>query len=291
MNTLFDTVIIGHISVDFNTDHLGNTVKQFGGAVIYSSYAAVAGGNNVAVITKAAPGEKAETLFNVPKENIWVLPSDVSTSIENIYLTADKERRNCRAISVAKPFSIGDIPPIKTKIWHLAGLIYGDFSEDMIFELSKTGKVAVDVQGFLRHATSEGMIFKDWENKKKCLPSISFLKADAAEAEVMTGLTDRREAAKLLYSWGAQEIMISHNTEMLIYDGKTFYTKPVVSRNLSGRTGRGDTVFSAYITERLRSPIDEALLYATAAVSLKMEKPEPLKATRSEIEEYIKELY
>ena len=43
----------------------------------------------------------------------------------------------------------------------------------------------------------------------------------------------------------AKEILISHNTEMLAYDGKDLFTCPVMARNLSGRTGRGDTTFGA----------------------------------------------
>ena len=47
----------------------------------------------------------------------------------------------------------------------------------------------------------------------------------------------------MLYDWGAKEILISHNSEMLVYDGSDYYTCPVKARNLSGRTGRGDTTF------------------------------------------------
>ncbi|MCK5768055.1 MAG: ribokinase, partial [Candidatus Atribacteria bacterium] len=62
-------------------------------------------------------------------------------------------------------------------------------------------------------------------------------------------------------------------------------------QNLSGRTGRGDTCFSAYITERKDKKIEEALLFASALVSLKMEKPGPFKGTRDEVEDYIKKFY
>ena len=56
---------------------------------------------------------------------------------------------------------------------------------------------------------------------------IDYLKTDAAEAEILTGLTDRAEAAKLLHSWGAKEVLITHNTEVLAYDGVTTYTCPI----------------------------------------------------------------
>lgn len=118
------------------------------------------------------------------------------------------------------------------------------------------------------------MNFHDWKDKLTYLPYFDFLKTDAAEAEILTGLTDRRAAAKQLYEWGAKEILISHNSEMLVYDGKDYYTCPVKARNLSGRTGRGDTTFGAYLAKRMMGvSIPDALLFATAAVSLKMETP------------------
>ena len=105
----------------------------------------------------------------------------------------------------------------------------------------------------------------------------------------MTGLTNRKEAAKLPHQWGAKEIMITYNSEVLIYNGKDFYSCPIRTGNLSGRTGRGDTTFAAYINERLSKDIKESLL--TATVSLKMETPGPLRASREDVDKYIAEFY
>ena len=85
--------------------------------------------------------------------------------------------------------------------------------------------------------------------------------------------------------------MITPNTEVLAFDGKTVYRAPIRSRNLTGRTGRGDTTFSVYITERIDKDIPGALLFAAAAVSLKMETPGPFKGTREDVEAYIREFY
>ena len=123
------------------------------------------------------------------------------------------------------------------------------------------------------------------------MPFITYLKTDAAEAEILTGTADRAEAAKILYSWGAKEILITHNTEVLCYDGKEIYTCPIKARNLSGRTGRGDTTFAAYLTERLHSDPQAALRYATATVSLKMETPGAFCGTRADVEQYLKDFY
>ena len=290
----YDTLTIGHISLDYNIDYLDQQIIEVGGAVIYSSASAYAGGYRVGVVTKTAPVDRDRLKeFVIPEEDIFFIPSKKSTSIRNKYHTADEERRTCTCISQADPFTIDDIPDVDSSIYHLAGLIYGDFDGALIRALSERGRVAVDVQALLRHADPQtgSMFFEDWKEKKEILPYIYYLKTDAAEAEILTGTSDRAEAARMLYSWGAREVVITHNTEVLAYAGGDIYTCPIKARNLSGRSGRGDTTFAAYITERSRADIPEALLWATATVSNKMEAPGPYRGKRADIEAYIAEFY
>jgi len=289
----YDSFVIGHISIDENI-YQGETVKEIGGAVFYSSCASYAIGHKIGILTKLSPQDrKYLEAFTVFKEDITALDSRNTTSIRNIYISADRERRICTALSIADPFTIEDMPNnIDSRIYHFAGLISGEFDSEMIKFLHNKGKVALDVQGFLRTVgENKEMVFKDWEKKKEYLPYIDYLKTDAAESEIMTGTKDRKKAAEVLFGWGTKEIMITHNKEVLIYNGKKHYTYPLKPRNLSGRTGRGDTCFSAYITERLDKRIEEALLFAAALVSLKMEKPGPFKGTRDDVKNYINKYY
>lgn len=290
----YSSAIIGHITLDTNTDHLDNTVSIVGGAVIYSSASAHALGHTVAAVTKVAPADRDRLeQFTIPAEDIVVIDAEKSMTLSNKYFTPDKEKRTCACASKGDPFTLADIPALDADIYHFAGLVYGDFNGEMMKALAAKAPIAVDVQACLRHVNEAdgSMYFEDWSEKKELLPYISYLKTDAAEAEILTGLTDRFEAAKQLYAWGAKEICITHNTEVLAYNGSEFFTCPIRSRNLSGRTGRGDTTFAAYINERLTHSIPEALLTATATVSLKMETPGPLKCTRRDIEAYIDEFY
>lgn len=290
-NKVFDTFIIGHISKD-EIIYEGAKDKSIGGAVIYSSYAATTGNNKVGILTKVSQEDLSLIdIFNINRDDIYLVISNKTTSIRNVYLSADRERRICTALSIADQFVIDEIPKIQSKIYHFAGLIAGDFQSSMIKKLSKRGKIALDVQGFLRNAEEGQMVFRDWNEKKEYLPFIDFLKTDAAEAEIMTECSCRKDAAKMLHELGAKEIMITHNTEVIIYDGQNFYIQPLKPRNLSGRTGRGDTCFSAYITERLNKGIEESLIYAAALVSLKMETPGPFIGSRKDVENYIDEFY
>lgn len=292
----YDSVIIGHISQDRNIDHLGNAVDICGGAVLFSSAAAYALGHKVLAVTRIADKDRERLQsFTIPQEDVIAIPCASSTMIQNTYFTADKEKRACICRELGTPFAVEDVPAdAEADIYHLAGLIYGDFPNELIPACAARGAVAVDVQTCLRHADMAGggkMYFEDWKDKKELLPYVTFLKTDAAEAEIMTGTADRVAAAKQLHAWGAKEIMITHNTEVLIYDGKEIYTCPIRSRNLSGRTGRGDTTFASYINERLNADIPAALLTATALVSLKMETPGVFKGSRADVEAYIRDLY
>ena len=290
---LFDTFIIGQPSLDINTDYDGTTISAYGGAVVYSGYAAGALGHPTAVLPKANLAKTDVAALFADAKNVTIYPvnSANGTSISNVYHTADRERRTCKAISSIEPYRITEIPDVDAKIYHLAGLVHGDIGEEIIAFSAKKAKVAVDVQCLLRWVENGDMVFHDWAQKKEYLPLIDYLKTDAAEAEILTGLSDRTLAAKQLFDWGAKEVMITHNTEVLVYDGETVFTQPIKSRNLSGRTGRGDTTFAGYLNERISSDIPTALLWATALVSLKMETPGPFMGSRADVEDYIKRFY
>ena len=295
MSMQFDSLVIGQPSLDVNTDHTGHTVREIGGAVVYSGFSAASLGHSVCVLPKANSQtiDTAKVFASAKNIEVRALESPHSTSIENIYHTADKERRSCRAISRIEGYKASEIPHINAKIYHLAGLMRGDFNDELIEFAAQKAMVALDVQCQLRVAdeASGEMSFHDWPNKLAMMPKIRFLKTDAAEAEILTGKTDRHEAARIFHGWGAQEIMITHNTEVIIYDGSKIYSQPLKPRNLSGRTGRGDTCFSSYICERLSRDIPEALLTAAALVSMKMEKPGPFRGSREDVEAYIREFY
>ena len=289
----FDSLIIGEVARDTNVDCDGTTVEAIGGAVYYSGFAAANTGHRTAVLPKADTARIDLAAAFAPAPNITVYPLHSRTSFvtKNVYHTPDRERRTSTVDSVVEPYRPEEVPDVDAAIWHLAGLAAGDIPNEMIPFAARHALVAIDVQTMLRRVEDGTLVYRDWAEKRELLPYVRFLKTDAAEAEILTGLTDRAEAARLLYSWGAKEILITHNTEVLAYDGETIYTCPIKARNLSGRTGRGDTTFAGYINERLTAGIPAALRFATALVSLKMETPGPFTGTRAEVEAYQKAFY
>lgn len=291
MSDRVDLLIVGQPSLDVNVDHDGTTVREVGGAVVYSGHAAAALGHRVMVAPKGNPREVDLVGLFADQPLIQVAPvADVtSTSIENVYLSADKERRRARAISRITPYRVTDLPQTDASVWHLAGLMTGDIPAELIEAAHARAACAVDVQCLLRTPDPEtgDMAYQDWAEKLNYLPMIDFLKTDAAEAEVLTGMSDRRAAAVQLHEWGAREVMVTHNTEVLVYDGSAFCVEPLRPRNLSGRSGRGDTCFASYLGERQSNGIAAALRVAAGLVSLKMENRGPFRGTRQDVEEFI----
>jgi len=289
----YDFFVIGHISLDENI-YLQKKERNVGGAVLYSSSVYSSLGQKVALLTKLSPFDyQYISQINISEENIYLIPSKKTTSIRNLYLDESREKRVSTALATADPILITDIPENMTaRVIHLASLIYGEYQPELIQLLSGKGKIAVDVQGFLRNVGRNGkLVYKNWESKEFQFPYIDYLKTDAAEAEYLTGEKNTRKAAEILYQWGAKEIIITHNREVLVYDGLNFFHYPLKPKNLSGRTGRGDTCFSSYLSERIDKNINQSLLFAVALTSIKLANPGPFKGSREEVELFIRENY
>jgi sugar/nucleoside kinase (ribokinase family) len=290
MSKNYDMITIGHVTDDMLDDR-GRVTRFIGGAAYFSSFAAKRSGAELLVVTKLAEKDFG-LLEGMRKEGIEViaLPSAHTTSIENFFKTEDVDRRIVNLVSQAEPFRLEEVPEADTKIFNLAGLFRGDIPPEMIEPLSRKAEVALDLQCMLRCSEGGSFSWRDWPEKRECLPHITYLKADSLESKVITGTEDRREAARVLSEWGAREVMITHSQEVLLQSGGTLYSAPFNPSNLSGRTGRGDTCFASYLTRRLSHGIEESLHYAAALTSIKMEKPGPFQGSVDEVLQRMKDL-
>jgi sugar/nucleoside kinase (ribokinase family) len=115
------------------------------------------------------------------------------------------------------------------------------------------------------------------------LAMVTYLKADRAEAELLTGKTDLRQAAHQLAGYGPKEVVVTQSSGVtVLVDGRIFEAA-FTSRSLAGRTGRGDTCFATYLGSRLTVPPEEATRLAAAVTSLKQEKPGPWRGTPADV--------
>jgi sugar/nucleoside kinase (ribokinase family) len=284
--TKFDLISVGVISKDRNVIPGVAEEVRYGGGSYCGAFAAQYSGFTVAVVTKLAKEDFAALEpFKEAGVTVFANTSSRTTSIKNVYTTPNLDRRTCHMLSMADPFFIEDFPTaVETHIWQIAALIAGEIPLEVIKYLSKKGQVGLDAQGFIRNAVGDKLVPKDWHEKAEAFQYIDFLKTDAAEAEILTGKTDRHEAILTLAKMGAKEIILTHSSEVMAYAEGNVYSAPFKARNLSGRTGRGDTCFAAYLTQRLHKSPEESLKFAAALTSLKMEVPGPFKGNIKEVE-------
>jgi len=282
--THYDLLILGAVSKDIIITP-EDVEYSIGGAVVYSSVAVKHLGADLLAVTKLHPEDrKALEIFERYGVPHRVRNSTHTTSIENTYYTADRDRRTCKALDMADSFTLDDVPSdVTADVYYLGGLMKGEFPEAFVLDMCRHGKVAIDAQGFMRVNENGSMVFRDWDNKKEVIAAVHYLKTDAAEAETLTGESDRPYAAEILASWGAKEVMLTHSTEVLVYAEDKLHSAPFTPRNLSGRTGRGDTCFASYCYWRKRHSAEEACHFAAAVTSLKMEQPGPFTGSLKDV--------
>ncbi len=271
-----DLLVFGALSKDIIITPEG-VEHSTGGAVAYSSVALKYLGADILAVTKLHPDDvRMLEVFErngVPHLHRF---SSRTTSIRNTYHTADRDRRTCEALGMVDRFTLCDVPVDETAdVYYLGGLMKGEFPEPFVLAMCQRNRVAIDAQGFMRVNEKGPMVFRDWPNKRRVIAAVHYLKTDHAEAETLTGESDRRRAAEILASWGAKEVMLTHSSEVLVWAEGKIHAAPFTARNLSGRTGRGDTCFASYCYWRRRHSAAEACRFAAAVTSIKMEQPGP----------------
>lgn len=290
---LLDLVLVGAISKDENI-YLDREERALGGAVTYGAFAAKRSGATVGIVTKAAEKDRHFLeMFSDEQIRVWVSPSQKTTAIRNVYHSKDKERRTCTCLAAADPFTEESLPDISTKIIHAAALIRGEIPLKTLVAMSRIAKVGLDIQGFLR-VCREGarMVFEKSNEVAQALEYVTYLKTDAAEAEILSGKTDLSQAAEEMAAMGPQEVVISHNTGLVLFFEGKIYKAPLTPRKLDGRTGRGDTLFCSYLARRTKGDAPfSALQFAAALVSLKLETPGPFRGSMEDVLEKLKKSF
>jgi sugar/nucleoside kinase (ribokinase family) len=281
---MVDVTLIGHFARD-RLVFRGVTEVASGGGVYYGSLALRRLGFSVAVVTRLHPRD-FDRLEELRREGITVYasPADETTGIENIYPGETMDRRICRPLAFAGPFSAQEIPHVDARVTIITPLMAGEVPRDLVRAIVLRGPVGLDVQGFVRVRDGDTLATKDWPGKATDLAGVTFLKVDDAEAEVLTGHSDKRRGVQALAGLGPREVILTHPGGVLVFADGAFFEAPFTPRTVLGRTGRGDTCFATYVAGRLNASPADACRLAAAVTSLKMEHPGPYRGTRADAE-------
>ena len=288
-NKVYDTVHIGHYTKDTIVTLKGGTRIVDGGGFNYGAHATHALGLDVLAITRLAK-EDSHVVDELNRTGIKTsaVYTDKSTCLKMDYPTENPDERIFTVTSVAAPFEASDIQNIRGKAFVAAPSFLGEMDMTFIKAMKERCRyLALDVQGFVRVVYGNTVKYEQWKEQREILPMVDFFKVDIAEAEFMTGTKDRHEAAKMLKAMGPAEIVLTHKSGLLIYDGKEYFEAEFHPKELIGRSGRGDTCISTYSGCRLSMPPEKAVIWTAALASLKMEKEGPFTGTKKDVENMI----
>ncbi len=270
-----DMVIVGHLSRDIIVVDSGRQ-EATGGAVYFAAFAAKPACSKILVITKLALAD-VDLLCDFWQKGIPVLPllSPQTTIMEDSFDSGENYARKSKVLSLASSFRIEDIPVKSAEVFYLAGLMQGEIPETLIEELSHRGKIALDVQGFLRTPDQGTLVFSKWMEKERYLPYVHFLKADRREAHFLTGNSEIEDMILSIHKWGVKEILITDDQGVTLSDGIRILRKPFDGYRIEARTGRGDTSFASYLSWRINHDTEASLDYCQRITNCKLCKPGP----------------
>ena len=242
-------------------------------------------GYTVAVATRLHPDD-FHRLDEIKAEGVEVFatPAGGTSGIANYYQSSNMETRICRPIGFGGKYSLEEIPDVDAKTIMISPLFAGEIDLPLLQTLAKRAPLALDVQGFIRVPVEDNLDYRPWDEMPEGLACVTCLKVDRAEAEQLTGLKDLHAAARQLSKMGPKEIVLTESAGVTVFADGEFFFAPFHPRSLAGRTGRGDTCFSTYVSRRLDHSPKVACHWAGEVTTFKQEKPGPWRGTPADIE-------
>jgi sugar/nucleoside kinase (ribokinase family) len=249
-------------------------------------------GLSVAVVTRLAE-EDSHVIEGLRRLGVDVFArlTPHSTCLRLVYPTSDVDERVIHVTSTAGAFTPAEVA-LDARAFLVGASMRGEVGPDVIDELAKKETMlAADVQSFLR-VNRDGILKPEpWPEKEEIMSRLDVLKTDAVEAELLTGETDIKKAARIIAGFGPKEVVLTHRDGLLVYAGGEFYEAGFYPRELVGRSGRGDTTIASYMSKRLSATPEESTTWAAAVASLKMEAEGPFRRDIVEVEALIKAKY
>ena len=289
----YDLVTVGAYTKDTIVTTTG-TRHVDGGGYSYAAFAARLLGIRVCAVTRLAQEDRAvvEPLRRRGIE-VQVHESAHSTHMRLEYPTANVDERILSVRHVADPFLPAHVAGLRSRAVLVSASIRGEVPLPVLETLrANAQRIGLDVQGYVRIVRPGGRLaYESWPEMAQVLALVDVLKTDAVEAEFLTGDKDIHAAARKLAAFGPGDIVLTHRDGLLVLADGRYFEAPFRPRELRGRSGRGDTCVGSYLSRRIDAGPDDAMRWAAAVTSLKLEAEGPVLRTREEAEALVKTRY
>jgi len=281
----FDIAFVGHYTQD-TILYTHSTRVVDGGAFNYGANVAARMGLEVAVITRLARKDW-HVVQDLKRLGVtaFARATPVSTCLRLVYPTDNLDERTIELTSSAGPFTVDEVADVKARAFAIGASVRGEVPTEVVESLASTGAIiALDVQGFLRVVQNGTLVSDGWPGKETILRQVTVLKTDAVEAALLTGESDHHQAARKLAAFGPREVLLTHGAGVLVFHDGVLDEAPFAPREVRGRSGRGDTCMAAYLSRRLMASPAEAVTWAAAVTSLKLEAEGSFHSEMAEVE-------
>lgn len=288
----YDIAFLGHYTQDTIISASGTRLVD-GGACNYGANVAVRMGLKTAVVTRLAREDfhVVDALSELGIDT-FARATPQSTCLRLEYPTSNVDERVIHVTSTAGAFTPAEVETLQARAILIGASMRGEVGLDVIQVLGKKDTLlAADVQSFLRVERDGILAPESWPEKERVMAHLDALKTDAVEAELLTGESDIKVAAKMIADMGPSEIVLTHRDGLMVYADGQFHEAGFFPQKLVGRSGRGDTSVAAYVAKRLTASPAEATVWTAAVVSLKMEAEGPFRREMSEVEDLIRTKY
>lgn len=289
----YDVATIGNYTKDTVATPAGERHVD-GGGVAYSAYAAAGLGCRVAAITRLAK-EDFHVVRDLESAGVDVYPviAESSTLMRLEYPTGNVDERILTVAATAGAITPEQVREVEARSYLVSASFRGEVPIEVIRKLRATGAtVSLDVQGYVRIRHDDGRLeHTEWPEMSEVLGMVDILKTDAVEARSLTGVEEIADAARSLAAHGPSEVLVTHRNGVLVLACGDLFEAGFYPEQLVGRSGRGDTCLGSYVASRLRLPPADALVWAAAVTSLKMEADGPFNREMSDVTDLIERSY
>ena len=281
---MLDVLIVGPVTRDSVRIGSSPVRRVPGGVPVYAGPVLAALGFDVGIVTRAAPEDQDAVLGGLAAAGIKVhcRPAAVTTRFENDYAKPAGGARRQTVTATAPPVEPRDVARLSARIVHLGPLLEHDLTPDLMAAAVRAGgRVSLDAQGLVRRLEGRRVRIGPPPHGLWPLSAAAIVKANLAEAQALTGLTDPIAAARALARLGPAEVVVTCGARgaVVVAGQRVLRIPPCKPAAVVDRTGCGDTFIAGYLGARLCGhDAGAAARLGAALAALKLERHGPLRA-------------